>query len=134
MHRTLRAYELWQRNGIDMAMRRRFCTKKNIKREINIEFREIHDTSAFDVGLLERGEDTALKEFVDSESRSYKGEKFNRFAAEVHARVKNLLQRYARGCVMVCLLFGTMERGTVQGKLHANLMDFATQALSLFSL
>jgi hypothetical protein len=67
--------------------------KKINQGETNTEFGEIHVASAFDVGLLERGEDTALKEFVDSESRSYKGEKFNRFAAEVHARVKNLLQR-----------------------------------------
>jgi len=64
-----------------------------MKGETNIQFSGIHVASAFDAGLLERGEDTALKEFVDSESRSYKGEKFNRFAAQVQARVKNLLQR-----------------------------------------
>ena len=44
------------------------------------------------VGLLDRGEDTTLREFIDTESRSYKGERFNRFAAEVFNRVRSLLQ------------------------------------------
>lgn len=46
------------------------------------------------VGLLERGEDTTLKEFVEAESRTYKGERFNRFTLEVYHRVKALIQRY----------------------------------------
>ncbi len=80
-------------NCFDLPTRSCNCTKIIIKGEANIVFCGIHVASTFDAGLLERGEDTALKEFVDTESRSYKGEKFNRFAAEVHARVKNLLQR-----------------------------------------
>lgn len=43
-------------------------------------------------GAVERSEDVTLKEFVDSESRGYKGERLNRFVAEIYARVKALVQ------------------------------------------
>ena len=43
--------------------------------------------------MLDRGEDHILRDFVDAESRSYSGERFNRFVAELFSRVKALVQR-----------------------------------------
>jgi hypothetical protein len=37
-------------------------------------------------------EEHALAIFVDTEGRTYKGDKFNRFLAELHARIKSLVQ------------------------------------------
>lgn len=45
-------------------------------------------------GVLERGEDHILRDFVDAESRSSSGERFNRFVSELFSRVKALVQRY----------------------------------------
>lgn len=44
------------------------------------------------VGFEERVEDITLKEFVDSESRGYKGERLNRFIGEILIRVKGLIK------------------------------------------
>ena len=44
-------------------------------------------------GAPERREDHVLRDFVDSESRNYSGERFNRFVAELHSRIKTLVQR-----------------------------------------
>ena len=44
-------------------------------------------------GVLERGDEHILRDFVDAESRSYSGERFNRFVAELFSRVKALVQR-----------------------------------------
>ncbi len=39
-----------------------------------------------------------LRDFVDTESRNYSGERFNRFVAELHSRIKTLIQRCAALC------------------------------------
>jgi hypothetical protein len=44
-------------------------------------------------GILERSEDHVLRDLVDTESRSYSGERFNRFIAELYSRIKALVQR-----------------------------------------
>lgn len=44
-------------------------------------------------GAYERREEHVLRDFVDAESRNYSGERFNRFVAELHSRIKSLIQR-----------------------------------------
>ena len=44
--------------------------------------------------MLERREDHVLRDFVDVESRNYKGERFNRFIIELQHRIKVLIQRW----------------------------------------
>ena len=48
-------------------------------------------------GAQERREEHVLRDFVDAESRNYSGERFNRFVAELHSRIKALIQRCGRG-------------------------------------
>lgn len=48
---------------------------------------------ALPAGVLDRREEHVLRDFVDAESRNYSGERFNRFVAELHSRIKSLTQR-----------------------------------------
>lgn len=41
---------------------------------------------------MDRGDEHTLRDFVDAESRSYSGERFNRFVTELFSRVKSLVQ------------------------------------------
>ena len=51
-------------------------------------------------GLLDRSEDHVLRDLVDTESRSYSGERFNRFIAELYSRIKALVQRCAAAAAL----------------------------------
>jgi hypothetical protein len=44
-------------------------------------------------GAVDRGDDHVLRDYVEAESRSFAGEKFNRFASEILSRIHLLIQR-----------------------------------------
>lgn len=52
-----------------------------------------HASCHHPAALMNPGDDNVLGAFVDHEARNYTGDRFGRFVAELHHRVRSLLQR-----------------------------------------
>ena len=91
---------------------------------------------------MDHAEDHELRDFVDSESRTYSGERFNRFVAEMFYRVRALvesadLNERLGGCVAIDELGGTKAFGDSSSRLSElirMLMEVFEAGTDLFTM